>query len=468
VADETQDLAASPPRRDVVWMVAAALAGLGVVVNAAAPRAAVSPVIATAMYVREAGTRAVLVAVAATVVGLVLLRWWPWLLLAGALLTLPAATPTLPLWPEGASTAYAALAGAPLALLAVLAAAQELIDGGARGLGAALAGAATGAGLVGAVLVGAAWLRTPPNLGAWQAALALLGVAGGALAVARRPAVAGPGAAAARPGVRPTVLGALAALLAFVPVVVTDARVAAVLQVSQESLARRPYAMAAVVGLLTLGCAALLAVAAGPWAAAGAVTAALAQVGVAAPMILVLYAVVFHPAYGLGAAAVGLAAGGVAVATRWRVPLAAAAGVAASLALLLAVAATGGAPEKVAQQGRWVPAGLLLALLVAAVTATVAAAAPAAAGRGGLAAVLGPIVGALVVGGKQSLIVTQLRGGTPESSYLIGAHHLGPSAGLLVAAALAVIGLGVAESLRGRHRAAPVATGEAGPVGQGS
>jgi hypothetical protein len=133
VADETQDLAASPTRREVVWTVAASLAGLGVVVNAAAPRAAVSPVIATAMSISWAETWAVLVAVAATIAGLVLLGWWPWLLLVGALLTLPAATPTLGLWPEGTATAYAALAGAPLALLAVLAAAQELLDGEARG-----------------------------------------------------------------------------------------------------------------------------------------------------------------------------------------------------------------------------------------------------------------------------------------------------------------------------------------------
>ena len=98
-------------------------------------------------------------------------------------------------------------------------------------------------------------------------------------------------------------------LLAFLPVVLSDERVAAVLQVSEQPLARRPYARAAIVGLLTLGCAALLAVAAGPWAAAGAVIAALVQVDVAAPMILMLYAVVFHPGYGLGAAAVGLAAG---------------------------------------------------------------------------------------------------------------------------------------------------------------
>jgi hypothetical protein len=95
VADKTQDLAASPTRREVVWTVAAALAGLGVVVNAAAPRAAVSPVIAAAMSISWVETWAVLVAVAATITGLVLLGWWPWLLLVGALLTLPAATPTL-------------------------------------------------------------------------------------------------------------------------------------------------------------------------------------------------------------------------------------------------------------------------------------------------------------------------------------------------------------------------------------
>jgi hypothetical protein len=178
--------------------------------------------------------------------GLVLLRWWPWLLLVGALLTLPAATPTLLLWPEGTVTAYAALAGAPLAPLAVLAAAQELLDGGARGLGAALAGAAAGTGLVGAALLGASWLGIPTTLGAWQTVLALVGVAGGALAVAGRSAAGWAGRL--RPGVRPTVLGALAALLAFVPVVLTDERVAAVLQVSEQSLARRPYAMAAIVG----------------------------------------------------------------------------------------------------------------------------------------------------------------------------------------------------------------------------
>jgi hypothetical protein len=84
-----------------------------------------------------------------------------------------------------------------------------------------------------------------------------------------------------------------------------------------------------------------------------------------------------------------------------------------------------------------------------------------------VAATLGPIVGALVVGGKQALIVTQLRG-TPLSSYLVGADQLGTSTGLLVAAALAVIGVGVAASLGGRHRATPAATGQTGPVGKGS
>lgn len=130
-------------------------------------------------------------------------------------------------------------------------------------------------------------------------------------------------------------------------------------------------------------------------------------------MILMLYSVVFYPAYGLGAAAVGLAAGVVAAATRWRVRSQRRPG--SPLRWRCCWPSTRpAAPEKVAQQGRWVPAGLLVALLVATVTATVAAAAPATAGRGGLAATLGPIVGALVVGGKQALIVTQLGGGTPE------------------------------------------------------
>jgi hypothetical protein len=68
--------AAGPPRRrDTVWTLVAALAGLGVVVNAAAPRTALSPVIATAMNVRWIGTREVLsagllVAAALAVVGL--------------------------------------------------------------------------------------------------------------------------------------------------------------------------------------------------------------------------------------------------------------------------------------------------------------------------------------------------------------------------------------------------------------
>jgi hypothetical protein len=70
------------------------------------------------------------------------------------------------------------------------------------------------------------------------------------------------------------------------------------------------------------------------------------------------------------------------------------------------------------------------------VTATVAVTAPAAARRGGLTAFLGPIVAALIVGGKQAILVMQVRDGVPESSYLNGVHHIGTSAGLLLIAAL--------------------------------
>jgi hypothetical protein len=118
VADETEEPAGSSRRRDAVWTVAAALAGLGVVVDAAVLIGQpLSPVIATFMNLRGVQARTVLFVVAGTVAGLVLLRWWRWLLLAGSLLALPVSTPALP-WPGGQWAAYAALAGAPLAVLA--------------------------------------------------------------------------------------------------------------------------------------------------------------------------------------------------------------------------------------------------------------------------------------------------------------------------------------------------------------
>lgn len=207
--------------------------------------------------------------------------------------------------------------------------------------------------------------------------------------------------------------------------------------------------VAIIVGLVIVGCAALLAAACGTWAAAGATAAALVQIGALAPMTLVLFATMARPSYGVAAALAGVVVGGVAATTRWRVPLAVACGAGAALAVLVAVAATGGQPEKVATQGRWLPAGLLLGLLVVAVTLTVAVGSTVAANVGGLPAVFGPIVGALVMGGTQAMTLLQLRGGEPESTSL-SARQLGPAAAVLFAAALTVVGIALAKVLRTR------------------
>ncbi|WP_192810176.1 hypothetical protein [Actinomadura rudentiformis] len=420
--------------------------GLGVLANAAAGSGVVPRVIAT----REVGTSwngdAYLAAglpVVAVIAGLMLIRWWPWLLLAGSVLTAPAAaTPYLDVLQSRPMVAHLGLAGAALVLVAVLAAAQELMDAGAPGAGAALAGCAAGAGLVGATFVGAGWLSRPWRPDSLQLALSAAAVAGGIVAVARLRGKPG-----RRIGVRVALAGVLATLVAFLPAVVTLERVAKLLEVSGNSLARRSYVMVGVLGLATLIIAALSAALAGMWAGVAALTAAMVQAGVAAPMLLGLSGVASHRTFAVLVALAGLAAGIAAGMTRWRSVLAMAGTVVSGLGVLVLVAATGGVPEKVVTQARWIPAGLLLALLVATVTCTVAASAPSATKSGALPAVLGPIVGGLAVGGREALTLTQLNDGQPEPSYLNAAHHMGSSSALLFVVALLVAFLAAARFL---------------------
>jgi hypothetical protein len=442
----------------MVWLAASAMAGLGIVVNAASTPllgSPLSPLLDTFTPTRAGGYGPVVAAMPAAGfivgLGLVWLRAWPPALLIGSALTLPATLEPLTHSTYAYPTVtYLAEAGAPMALVAILAAAQELMRLGARGTGTLVAGATAGAGLVGATLIGAGYIRSPWDLATPHAALAVLAVTGGVLAVARLGFGSGP-----RPQLTVTLAGILAALLTFVPVLMTNGRVSAILQVSEISLARRPYVLVAMIGLVTAGCAAILATATGARSAAGAAVAAFVQIGVIAAMILVLFALLPTLTSGLPFALVGLALGCAAAATAWRAGFAAAACVAAAMALLLASAATGGEPEKMVMQARSVPAGLLLTLLVAAVTCSVAAAAPAIVPRGGLPAVLGPIVAALVVGGANALTLTQLNNGNPESSYLAGAHHLDSSVALLLIAAVAVATIGYAGRVRNSGTASP-------------
>ncbi|MGI5170987.1 hypothetical protein ACQEU3_42215 [Spirillospora sp. CA-253888] len=432
------------PRQGLVLAVAAA--GIGVLITAGAGPGPVPEAIAG----RSAGgpwNGDALVAAGlpatAIVVGLMLVRWWPCLLLAGAALALPTGTaPYLDVLQSRPTLGHLGTAGAALLLVAVLAAAQELMDGGSTGAGVAVAGCAVGAGLVGAAFTGAAWLSLPWRTDALHLGLTVIALAAGGVAVAQMRGTSG-----RRPGVRVTLAGALATLVAFLPAVVTLDRVSRLLEVSGDSLARRSYVMTGMRGLTTLLVAGIAAMLAGVWAGTAALAVAAAQAGTAAPMLLGLAATPQHRAFTAAAALAGLAAGAVAGATRWRAVLAISGAVAGGLVLLVLVAATGGTPEKLITQARWIPAGLLLALLIATVTCAVAAVAPAAARGGGTAAVLGPIVGGLAIGGREALTLTQLDDGQAESSYLSPAHHLGSSVALLFLAALLIAFLAAARFL---------------------
>ncbi|MFG2005109.1 hypothetical protein ACGFNU_38790 [Spirillospora sp. NPDC048911] len=427
-------------------ILAVAASGIGVLVSAGAGQGPVPRALATRSVGGLWNGDALLAAglpVAAVVAGLVLIRWWPWLLLAGAALTLPATmVPYLDALQSRPTVGHLGSAGVALVLVAVLAAAQELLDGGRVRAGVALAGSAAGAGLVGAALVGAGWLSMPWRTDALHLGLTVVALAGAGVAVARLQ-----GTVRRWPGVRVTVAGVLATLVAFLPAAVTLDRVTRLLEVSQESLARRPYVMVGMLGLATLIVAGIAAMLAGVWAGTAVLAVAAVQAGTAAPVLLGLSGTAQHRAFAVVAALVGLAAGVAAATTRWRAVLAISGGVACGLVLLLLVAATGGVPEKLITQARWIPAGLLLALLVATVTCTVAAVAPATTRGGGTPAVLGPIAGALAIGGREAITLTQLNDGQPEPSYLNSVHHLGSSAALLFIAALLVAFLAAARFL---------------------
>ncbi|MDG4826934.1 ATP-binding protein [Asanoa sp. WMMD1127] len=389
--------------------------------------------------------------VVATVVALCLLRWWPYLLAAAGLVSVVevAGLATATSYPLGVSvalrTAY------PLALVGVLACAQSLFSRGAPGLGAAAAALAVGSRLFGSAIVGAGWLITTPSRATWHAVMTALGLVAIAAALVwhRR----GDDAAAGPPGWqrwRLVVAAGLAISLELPLALLTTERLAALLDVSFMSLYRHPMAVVAVMGAITLAVGIVLAAVAGLWSLSAALAVATVQVAMSAPLILAFTALAYTGPTRWLAALAGAAIGALAAVTRWRVPLAATLAAAAATALFIAYAATTGQPEKLAEQHRIVPGLLLLVLVTAAGTAVAGAAAPVLAPRGAIPAVLGPLTGVLATGGLQTVQVTYLRDGVPQSSYLNPAYHLTTSAVLLLAAAAAIGGLGVAHHIAER------------------
>ncbi|MER7006211.1 ATP-binding protein [Dactylosporangium sp. NPDC000555] len=387
--------------------------------------------------------------VVAIVIGLVALRRWPLLLLAGGLLGAwpPLAEVMGVLSPEW--IAVPVTAARPLVIVGVLAAAQSLIRSGETGRGATVAGLALGSPLLSLALTGPWWLRTPNTTQAWYLVVIAVSLAAAAPAAwllrrGDRPAVGG------RQGwsrLRLILAGSLAVALILPMGLLTGKRLAALLGVAQHAMTRHGYVEEAVVGTIMLAVVAGLAVIAGPWSLGGALTAATVQVAVAVPMLLAIGAV--RATSSVAAAVIaGLALGGAFAWSRWRFALAAAVTVAAAAALFIAYAATTGHPERLATEQSVIP-GLLIAGLVAAATAAiVGACAPALAPSGAVPAALGPLAGMLAIGGQGTVQATYI---LPESSYFNSVNPLTMSVALLLVAAAATGGLGFAQQWTARR-----------------
>jgi signal transduction histidine kinase len=389
--------------------------------------------------------------VLATALGLWLLRWWPYLLAAAALMAGPG---VLAEWNPavGSSWVLALLlpsAAYALTIVTVLACAQGLIRA-AVGWGAAIAALTLGSRLVGSAMT-FGWqpsLRTPAS---WHASLLAAGLAGLAPAVwlYRRgdPAASGPAGNRRWQRVRLVMAGTLAASVSIPLAFLTTQRMADLLGVTFYALFQHGFAQTAVVGAITLVTVTLLAVLAGLWPLAGAMTAVVAQVAVIAPAILALSALAdSDPLCGLAALA-GAALGAAVAGSRWRVGLAATLAILAALALFIAYGATTGDPDKLAYEHIVIPSVLIFVLCAGAGGAMVGATAPVLGARGALPAVLGPLAGTLAVGGLQTIQVTYLSNGQPESPVF----HLPTSAILLLVAGAAIGGLGFAELLATRR-----------------
>jgi signal transduction histidine kinase len=405
--------------------------------------------------------------VIATALGLCLLRWWPYLLAAAALMTLPRVMnewnpgggyPWVPasLLRSVSPLVFAALpsAGYALALVAVLACAQGLIRT-AVGWGAAVVALTLGSRLVGSAVLSfdAPYWELPPRAAAsWHTVLLAGGVAV-LVPVAWRcrrgdPAAAGPAGTRWWQRVRLVVVGALAAAVPIALTILTTQRMADLLGVSWDAIVRHSIAQTAVIGAITVVAVILLAGLGGLWPLAGTVTAAAAQVAVIAPVVLTLSALYKENPLRWVAALAGAALGASIAGSRWRVPLAATLTILAALALFIAYAATTGDPQKLATQLIVIPSVLILVLCAAAASAVVGATAPMMTSRGALPAVLGPLAGTLAVGGMQSIQVTSMSDGETLPSFL---NSQLTSATLLLVAGAAIAGLGFAQVLTTRR-----------------
>jgi signal transduction histidine kinase len=440
---------------------AAGLGGAALLAVTAAPaydHGPLGPSVVTAWSSGQWGfSKVLLVAVLLmTAAGLCLPRYWPYVLVTGGVLGLPyLATELVPAMHRVPHIEDSYGIGAPLVALGVLGCAQGLIRGGKTGWGAGVGAATVGAAVFGASLSGPTWLTDPPLTG-WHVGLTAIGL------VAVLPAVWWwrLGDPAAVRGVRLSswarlryvLTGTAAVAIAItVPVILTPYRIQILLDVSEAALARHRYVISAVVGLTILVGAAVCAAVGGFWSLAGGLTAATVQVAAGVPILLGLYTMAYAGPSRWIVALIGVVVGVAAAATRWRVPIACGLTVLSAGAMFVAVAATGGRPEKLADQHKTVAVAMLFVLVAATVTATTGAVAVMLARRGAAPAVLGPILAGLVIGAGPALGATYLTNGMPESSYLNPLLHLNTSALLMLVAGAALGALGFVEFVVARR-----------------
>ncbi|BCJ45910.1 hypothetical protein GCM10010168_56700 [Actinoplanes ianthinogenes] len=396
---------------------------------------------------RSAAGIVVLPQVAALVLALLLVRWWPWLLVTSGVLVAGITLSTMPR--EMLLPAY--LIGpvtVTFALIGVLACAQRLFLDGAPRWGAAIAVLALGLRVFSAAVIGRGGMasRDYQLLKAGVVAVALFGL----LAFAWRVPRAGR-APLSWARVRP-VLAAGAAVFLVIPLsLVTRADVATLLGIDSSVLFRHPWVENALAGGATLVLAAGLAALAGLWSLGGALTMALAQAGMGTPLLLAFFALEGQTAARWSGVLAGTAIGVLAALTRWRVAVAGTLHVLAATSLFIAWSATTGDPGRIGTQHRVVPALIILVLVVAAVTATAGATVPVLARRGSIPAVLGPVAGLLAASAGLLLAATYVEDdGLPASDTLNAVRHLTTSGVLLLVAGAAVGGLGLAHYLTER------------------
>jgi signal transduction histidine kinase len=390
--------------------------------------------------------------VAATALGLCLLRWWPYLLVAAGLMAVPG---VMAEWGSTIGYPWTYMlppAGYALAVIALLACAQGLLRS-TVGWGAAVAALTLGSRLVGSALPKeypqGGWLSLPAEA-SWHTALLAGGLAALAPAVwlYRRGDSTATAPVGSRSGqrVRLVTAGTLAAAVSIPLAFLTTQNMADLLGVSWSAIERHNLAQTAVIGAITVATVALLAALAGLWSLAGALTAAVVQVAVVAPAVLALEALITSDPIRWLTALAGAALGAAAAGSRRRVPLAATLTVLAGMALFIAYGATTGDPQKLATQNIVIPSVLILVLCAAAGGAIVGATAPVLATRGAVPTVLGPLAGTLAIGGMQATsIITESDGEpVPVNPQLM-------SGILLLAAGAAIGGLGFARLLATRR-----------------